>query len=81
MLKKTFRKNNFGKKILKKNVKKVIKSYGWIVIFWIPQTSFRIFLSQDQDQDSITKFINKNYALYTEDTHQISCRSVKFLWK
>ena len=27
------------------------------------------------------KFIEKSYSLYTEDIHQIWCRSEKFLWK
>ena len=27
------------------------------------------------------KFIWKSYSLYTKDTHQIWCRSAKFLWK
>ena len=33
---------------------------------FVPQTSFRFFF-----QDFNMNFINKSYALYTKDTHQI----------
>ena len=38
---------------------------------FVPQTFFRIFFFQDQDQDSIMKFIGESYSLYAKDIHQI----------
>ena len=54
---------------------------------FVPQTFFRIFFFQgqdqdpEQDQDFTIKFIGKSYFLYTKDIHEIWCRSAKFLWK
>ena len=52
---------------------------------FVPQTFFRIFFFQDQDQvhvqdqDSTMKFIGVSYFSYPKDIHQIWCRSAKFL--
>ena len=58
--------------------------YMLIILSFVRQTFFRIFFQDqdqdhDQDHDFTMKFINKSYALYTKDTHQICCRSAKFL--
>ena len=45
---------------------------------FVPQTFFRFFF---QDQDFTMKFIGRSYSLYTKDSHQIWCRSLKFLSK
>ena len=54
---------------------------------FVPQTFFRFFFLQDKDQDHdqvqhfTMTFINKIFALYNQDTHQIWCGSAKVLWK
>ena len=46
---------------------------------FVPQNFFRFFFLQDQD--STIKINNKSYALFSEYTDQIRCRSAKFLSK
>ena len=48
---------------------------------FVPQNFFRFFFLHDQDPDFMIKIHNKSYALCSKDTHQIWCRSAKFLSK
>ena len=49
---------------------------------FVPQIFFRFsFQDQDQDQDFTIEINKQSYALYFKKTHQIWCRSEKFLSK
>ena len=70
---------------------RIRKSFGnWFLysyVLYVNDTHEILFCSANffqiffQDQDFTMKFIGRSYSLYTKDSHQIWCRSLKFLSK